>query len=55
MSPGTFFGVITLALMLLFVGIVLWAWNARRRRGFERAARLPLEEDEGHPPRETRS
>ena len=28
-----------------FVGIVIWAWSARARSGFEEAARLPFEED----------
>ena len=55
MSAGTLFGLITLLLMLLFVGIVLWAWSKRRQRDFDRAARLPLEEDKNTHPRETTS
>jgi cytochrome c oxidase cbb3-type subunit 4 len=32
-------------LMLVFIGIVLWAWSGKRRQRFDAAARLPLEED----------
>jgi cytochrome c oxidase cbb3-type subunit 4 len=47
MDSGTFFGLLTLVLMLLFVGIVVWAWSARRRETYDAAARAPLEEDTG--------
>jgi cytochrome c oxidase cbb3-type subunit 4 len=45
MSPGTLFGLITLLLMLLFIGIWAWAWSKKRRKTFERAAQMPLEDD----------
>jgi cytochrome c oxidase cbb3-type subunit 4 len=45
-SQGTFFGLITLLLMLLFAGIWVWAWSKKRRNTFSRAARMPLEEDD---------
>ena len=45
MDSGTFFGLLTLVLMLLFVGIVVWAWSARRRDTYDAAARAPLEDD----------
>jgi len=35
----------TVVMLILFVGIVAWAWSARRRKDFEEAARLPLEDD----------
>jgi cytochrome c oxidase cbb3-type subunit IV len=35
----------TLLLMIAFIGIVWWAWSGRRRKDFEEAANLPLEED----------
>lgn len=54
MNTGTLFGLITLVLINVFIGIVLWAWSARRRRGFERTARLPLEEDDNATPRGTK-
>jgi len=35
--------------MLLFTGIVIWAWWPSRKRTFEDYARIPLR-DEGSPP-----
>ena len=35
----------TLALLLAFVGIILWAWSGRRKTDFEEAAQLPLDDD----------
>ena len=40
------FGIFTAALLLLFVGIVGWAYSRRRRADFDDAARLPLRDDE---------
>jgi cytochrome c oxidase cbb3-type subunit 4 len=42
---GTFRGLLTAVLMLLFIGIVLWAFSRRRKKDFDQAARLPLDED----------
>jgi cytochrome c oxidase cbb3-type subunit IV len=42
---GTWRGLWTLALMIVFVAICAWAWSRRRRRDFEEAANLPLEEE----------
>lgn len=30
----------------LFIGIMVWTWSAKRRRGFDEAARLPFLDDE---------
>jgi cytochrome c oxidase cbb3-type subunit IV len=46
---GTLHIVWTLLLMAAFVGIVYWAWSSRRRKDFEEAANLPLEEDDRAP------
>ena len=46
MDSGTASGVMTGILILVFVGIVIWAYSSRRRRDFDEAARLPLDEDE---------
>jgi cbb3-type cytochrome oxidase subunit 3 len=46
MDPGTIRGLGTVILMLAFVGLVVWAWSPQRRRRFDAAARLPLEEDD---------
>lgn len=34
-------------LMVLFVGIVWWVYRPKNRKGFEEAARIPLEDDDG--------
>ncbi len=33
-------------MVLLFIGIIVWAWSSKRKPGFEEAARLPLEDDD---------
>jgi cytochrome c oxidase cbb3-type subunit 4 len=45
MNIGTVRGLITLALMLAFLGLVIWAYSKPRKTDFDEAARLPLEED----------
>ena len=40
----------TLLLMILFTGIVIWAYSSKRRKRFDEAAQLPLEEDPGIEP-----
>ncbi len=39
-------GVHTLVLMAMFVGIIWWAYSARRRRPNDEAAHLPFDDDE---------
>lgn len=41
-------GLITLVLMLLFVGVCIWAYSSKRKPDFEQAARLPLEREDEH-------
>ncbi len=36
----------TVVVFVLFVGIVAWAWSGRRKKDFEEAARLPLDDDQ---------
>ncbi len=47
MNPiwGHFAGVVTVILMLTFIGIWIWAWRKKHKRVFDRMARLPLEDD----------
>ena len=45
MDAGFLHGAWTAALLAVFAAIVVWAWSGRRKRDFEEAARLPLEED----------
>lgn len=46
MDAGFAHGVWTAILLVTFAAIVAWAWSGRRKRDFDEAARLPLEEDE---------
>ncbi len=44
----------TVVVMVLFIGIVLWAWSGKRKQRFDDAANIPFNEDEA-PPIEPRS
>lgn len=39
-------GIITAFLLMAFIGIAIWAWSARNRERWSRAAELPLLEDD---------
>ena len=49
MNMGTFRGIITAVLMILFIALVFWAYSRRRHEEFEAASRLPLDEDRAPP------
>lgn len=55
MDAGTWRGVFTLVLLLLFVAIWAWAWRPGRRKDFDAAAQLPLEDDDPPPPGDDRT
>jgi len=38
-------GIVTVVLLVLFVAGWIWAWSPRRKKSFDEAARLPLEDD----------
>lgn len=38
-------GILTVILMLTFLGLWAWAWSRRRRADFSEAANIPLEDD----------
>lgn len=38
-------GIVTAILLAAFLGLVAWAWSKRRKRDFNEASQLPLEED----------
>ena len=44
MDIGIVRGLITLALMLAFVGLVIWAYSKRRKADFDEMAQLPFRE-----------
>jgi cytochrome c oxidase cbb3-type subunit 4 len=37
--------ILTVVVMVVFVGIVLWAWSGKRAQAFNEAAHLPFTED----------
>jgi cytochrome c oxidase cbb3-type subunit IV len=49
MSYGFLQGLLTILLMVLFVGIVVWAYSSRQKKRFDEASRLPFAEDEEGP------
>lgn len=36
----------TVVVMVVFIGIVLWAWSGKRKQAFDEAANIPFNEDE---------
>ena len=50
MDMGTFRGIVTAVLMLLFIGLVIWAYSRGRHADFKDAAELPLGDDRAPPP-----
>ena len=36
----------TVVVMVLFIGIVLWAWSGKRKQSFDEAANIPFDEDD---------
>jgi cytochrome c oxidase cbb3-type subunit 4 len=42
--------VVTVLLLAVFIGIVLWAYSGKRKQAFDAAARLPLDEEAGPAP-----
>lgn len=46
MSPSDFHSIWTVIVLVVFIGIVIWAWSAKRKRAFDEAARIPLEDDD---------
>ena len=46
MDIGVIRGLITAAIMVLFIGIWIWSWSRNRRSDFDAAAQMPLGDDE---------
>lgn len=38
--------VITLVSLAMFIGLMVWTWNRRQKRGFDEAAQLPFLDDD---------
>lgn len=45
MTINTFHSLWTIVLLIVFVGIIFWAWDGRRKQAFDEAALLPLDSD----------
>ena len=45
MDVNTLRAITTVVSFVVFLGIRVWAWSARRSAGFEQAAQLPFEQD----------
>jgi cytochrome c oxidase cbb3-type subunit 4 len=45
MSGASYHVVYTIVLFAIFIGIVIWAYSKRRKKDFDEAARLPLEDE----------
>jgi len=54
MDYGVASSATTLIMLVVFVGIVAWAWSSKRSAAFDAAARAPLEEDDVPPARKDR-
>lgn len=46
MDINTVRGLISIALMIAFLGIVFWAYSSKRKSSFDEAANLPFADDE---------
>lgn len=46
MDYGTLHGIITIIVMLTFVGIFAWAYSSRRKKQFDEAANLVFADDD---------
>ena len=42
MDINDFRGAVTVVLMVLFIGMWIWAWSPKRKKGFDEAANLPF-------------
>ena len=52
MDMGTVRGLITAAILILFVGIWAWSWSRNRHEDFDAASRMPLGDDTSPPANE---
>ena len=43
---ATFHAFFTVLLFIIFIGIVIWAFNPKRKQRFDEAARLPFADDD---------
>ena len=46
MDIGPVQAIWTIVVMVIFIGITLWAWSSKRKDKFNEAARIPMDDDE---------
>ncbi len=46
MDINTLRGLSTILVMIVFVGICLWAFNSKKKKDFDDASNLPFQDDE---------
>ncbi|MBI4006022.1 MAG: CcoQ/FixQ family Cbb3-type cytochrome c oxidase assembly chaperone [Gammaproteobacteria bacterium] len=46
MDTGIIQSIWTIIVMVVFVWVVFWAWNGKRKKSFDKASRIPMEDDE---------
>lgn len=46
MSSGFWQSLWTVIAFVFFIGVVLWAWSGRRKKDFDKAARMALDDEE---------
>jgi cytochrome c oxidase cbb3-type subunit IV len=47
MDINTLRSIVTVIALAVFIAIVLWAYSDRSKAGFDQAARLPFDEEDG--------
>ena len=45
MDAATYHSIYTVVLAVIFAAIVIWAYSKRRKKDFDEAARLPLDDE----------
>jgi cytochrome c oxidase cbb3-type subunit IV len=43
---ATFHGIWSLVILGLFLGIIAWVFSAKRKKSFDEAGRIPLDDDD---------
>ncbi len=46
MDINTLRGLATIFAFIAFIGVCLWAYSSRRKKGFDEAANLPFDDDD---------
>lgn len=46
MDAGTWRGIFTLIMLVLFVALWIWAWSSKRKKDFDEAAQLPFTDED---------